>query len=281
MSKGDRANLERLLRSTWERQRQNDLPASASMPHPANVHHAPTKERRSLWDLWEVFAVTIGAILALEATSVWPLLYWPGVLIVYLGFAGIVFDGLRGRWHQHWLSRSAIAVVGIIGLACWTIGFVLAKADMTATSLASPGDMRLYLINSTDYDFDHLHITLSSDNMISRITQLEPACQDFNFFSGAPPVSAQLRDNDTGKTLQSLPSGPSLSNRMHLVCGELPRHSTATFAIALIATDIGKDPKNLLPKQFSAPKRLPEWCSIDGDYRAVGKARHTHFRWTY
>jgi hypothetical protein len=251
------------------------------MPHPVNVRQPQTKEQGSLWHLWEVVAATIGAILALEATSVWPLLYWPGVIIVYLGLAGIVLDALRGKWHPHWGIRSIIAAIGVICLAFWTFGFVLAKADMTATSQANPGDLRLYLINSTDHDFDHLHMTLSSDNVIAKIAQLEPACHDFNYFSGAPPVSVQLRDNDTGKTVPALPSGPSLSNEMHLVCGELPHRSTATFAVALIATDIGKDPQNPFPKQLNAPARLPEWCSIDGDYRALGKTRHFHFRWAY
>jgi hypothetical protein len=285
MSKGMRANLESLLRSAWESQQKRKEWAEM---HPSNgpakvtaTQHQRAEERGSLWHLWEVVAVIVGAILALEATSVWPLLYWPGVLIVCLGLAGIVIDALRGKWHQHWAVRSIIAAIGVVCFAYWIFGFVFAKANINATSLANPGDLRLYLINPADYDFTNLNISVSSDNIVARITQLEPVCQNFSFFSGAPPAAVSLRDNDTGKTSWGLPAGPNLSNGVRLICGELPRHSTATFVVALMATDLGKNPDNPFPQQAIAPARLPEWFRIDGDYRALGKTRPLHFRWTY
>jgi hypothetical protein len=283
--KGGRTELDALFESAWEGQQKRkkwaEMHPSTDPGKVPSVQRSRTGERGWWWHLWEVFAVVVGTILALEATSVWPLLYWPGVFIVYCGLLGIVVDALRGKWHWHWASRGGIAAIGVIFLACWTFKFVFAKAKIDATSLANPGDLRLYLINSTDHDFDNVSMSVSSDNIISRIAQLEPVCQNFNFFSETRPTYMELRDNATGKTMPTLQSGPGLSTRGRLMCGELPHHSAATFAVALMATDIGKNPQNPFPQRAIGPARMPKWFRIDGDYRALGKTRPIQFKWTY
>jgi hypothetical protein len=151
----------------------------------------PQKEEGSLWHLWEVSAVIVGAVLSLEATAIWPVLYWPGVWIVWIGFLGIIFDAVRGKWHRHWLMRCVIAAIGIGGIAYWTFGFVLAKASLRVDSKAglntTGADLRIYLDNPSDYAFKDLELEIFVDGMMYEISQLESVCQGLASFSEGPP----------------------------------------------------------------------------------------------
>jgi hypothetical protein len=237
----------------------------------------PKKEEGSLWHLWEVFAVIVGAILSLEATAIWPVLYWPGVCVVWMGLLGIIVDAVRGKWHRHWLMRCVIAAIGITGIAYWTTGFVFAKASLRVDSKAglngSGVDLRIYLDNPSDYAFKDMELEIFVDGMMSQVSQLESVCQGLSFFPEANPMFVSMTDKATGRSTDIFPAGGSLSKKMRIKCGELPRHSVATLIIPVASTDVGNDPKNPFPQQFSAPARLPKWVTVKGDYRALGKTR--------
>jgi hypothetical protein len=163
------------------------------------ARHKPNKEEGSLWRLWDVYAVIVGAILALEATAIWPLLYWPGVSIVWIGLLGIIVDAVRGKWHRHWLIRCVIAAIGVAGIAYWTIGFVFAKVSLRVDSKAglnaTGADLRIYLDNPSDYAFKDLELEIFVDGMMYEVSQLDPVCQGLASFPEGPPVFLSMTTN--------------------------------------------------------------------------------------
>lgn len=232
---------------------------------------------KKFWELWGIVAVILGAILALEATDVWPALYLPGVIVVYVGLIGLLWDAVTGKWHSKAWARVFFSVIICAAIAEWTFGFVLAKVSLTVDSKAGltggGADLRIYLDNSSDYAFKDMELAIFVDGMMSQVSQLESVCQGLSFFPETNPMFMSMTDKATGQTTNVFPAGGSLSKKMRVKCGELPRHSVATLVIPVASTDIGNDPKKPFPQQFSAPARLPKWVTIKGDYRALGKTR--------
>jgi len=243
----------------------------------------PHSEPKSLWRFWEFLVVLIGILATLELTELLPLLYWPGVVLVYVGLAGIVWQGLRGRWHDHVPMRIGIALLGVVGLAYWTCGVVFAKVpllvasqrSMGETAGAKVGDMKwesqwaelqIYLSSPSNHDIQDLDLEITvEDGMIPQISQLEPVCEGFHAFSVSQPT---VLNTSNGAIL---PSSPSMSNKFRIGCSKFPRGATTTLIVPYIASTPWNNGKP--PVQLFAPKHLPSGCTVKGEYRGLGKTR--------
>jgi len=248
-----------------------------------------TEENKSLWRFWEFLVAILGAIATLGLTELFPVLYWPGVVLVYIGFSGMFVSGLTGKWHNRLGWKILICVLAVLGLTWWTSGVVLAKLPLLVGSMRSMGDysdgynvgsikwnknwadLRIYLSNPSSHDLRDVDLEISVDGMIPQISQMEPVCQGFNAFSESNPISVNVSEN--GKETSLASTGPSVSNHFRVVCDKLPHGTTATLIVPVVATDMGRSKSNPFPKQLFAPKRLPEWCTVKGEYRALGKTR--------
>jgi hypothetical protein len=244
----------------------------------------PRPEPKSLWRFWEFLAVLIGILATLELTELLPIVYWPGVVLVYVGLAGIVWEGLRGRWHDNALMRIAIALLGILVLVYWTRAVVFAKVPLLVASQRSMGEtagtmvgdmkwesqwaeIQVYLSNPSDHDIQDVDLEITAEGgMIPRISQLEPVCDGFHAFSESQPL---VVDTNNGPILQS---SPSISNKYRVACSKFPRGATTTLIVPYIASNSwGTDGK--APSQLFAQKHLPTGCTVKGQYRGLGKTR--------
>jgi hypothetical protein len=179
-----------------------------------------------------------------------------------------------------------------VGLIYWTAGFVLASATISADSSANLGDypdgslqagikwdsshyeeVELHLTNSSDNDFHDVDLTLASDLWVAGAGQLEPVCSGFQVFSnkhteGRIGLTDSKSQNTTVRAGAVDLTEPS---KVRVICGRFPRHSTFSIVVVVIAYN---HPQNgRLPDTLFAPKRLPDWFSAEGDYRALGKTR--------
>jgi hypothetical protein len=84
--------------------------------------------------------VLVGAILAMEATVIWPVLYWPGVAVVYSGFFCLLWDTAKGKWGKNNWAQGIMVIGLCICIAVWTFGFVFADATLRVTTQAGMGD---------------------------------------------------------------------------------------------------------------------------------------------
>jgi hypothetical protein len=243
----------------------------------------PRPEPKSLWHFWEFLAVLIGILATLELTDLLPIVYWPGVVLVYVGLARIVWEGLQGRWHENEVVRIAIAVLGVLGLVYWTRDVVLAKVPLLVASQRSMGEtagaivggmkwesqwaeIQVYLSNPSDYDIQDIDLEITAEGgMIPRISQLEPVCDGFHAFSESQPL---VVDTNNGPILQS---SPSISNKYRVACGKFPRGATTILIVPYIAYNPWVNGK--APSQLFATKHLPSGCTVKGQYRGLGKTR--------
>jgi hypothetical protein len=255
------------------------------------------------WELWGVAVVLIGAILALEATSVWPSLYWPGVLLVYLGLIALIVDDLKGKWWKNKLGRVAFALLVVASLIFWTTNFVCARVPFNVVAGADLGDypqgtnlygiqwdsqhyenLRVSMINSSDYDFHDVELSVASDLWIVGATQQENVCSGIQFFKeqdtgeiDAAMVEVEDASGKTTKIPTSRPVDLSRPSRLRVVCDKFPRHSTVNIVAVMIAFNHAL-PGPRFPPTLFAPKILPQWVSVTGDYRALGKTRDVTYR---
>lgn len=259
------------------------------------AHSPPRMPRENRLSLLVEFsglvAVILGVALALEGTSVAPWLYPYAMALVYLGCAALLWGALNGHWHQYWAIRAFIALIVLMFGYQWTSRIVLAKVPLTVLEDRGWGDypdgtdiggikwkknwsdLRIYLVNPSDYDEKNIKLEISVDGMMQQIVQVSPVCQGFSAFPDAPPMFTSLTDPNTGKEESMPPSGSAISRNFRVVCDELPRKSNTDLIIPVISTDFGRDPSNPFPQQFLAPKRLPIWCIVRGEYQALGKTR--------
>jgi hypothetical protein len=245
----------------------------------------PKAEPKSLWRFWEFLAVIVGILATLELTSLLPILYWPGVILVYIGFGGVVIEGMRGRWHEHALLRIAISVIGLVGFAWWTCGVVFADVPLTIAFQRSMGeyadgtpvgdikwdsnwsDLRVYLTSPQGHDLQDIDLQISiKGEMIPKVSQLESVCEGFHGFSVSAPTALET---STGPII---PTGTPMANNFRIVCDKLPRNSTGTIIIPILSTNDWTDPAHP-PKFLTPPKRLVQGCRIFGEYRGLGKTR--------
>ena len=217
--------------------------------------------------IWEFLVVILGAIATLELTGLLPLLYWPGVVIVYIGLVGMIVDEVRGKGRHHIIWRVAISALGIVGLVWWTGWVVCARVPVIVDAkLGMDGAVRLYLGNQSRYDLERGDFEVSVDGMIVDVAQLAEVCQGFSYFPEDRPVFI-------GTSAGSLfPAGKSMANRGRILCEKLPHTSVVTFVIPVFTTDIGRNPQHPFP-QNAHSNRPPLWFKIKGEYRAVGKTR--------
>jgi hypothetical protein len=271
---------------------------SSSARHRAQ-QEAPTK---TLWKLWDIGVALLGAAMALEATGVFPWSYWPGVGLVYLGLVFLSWDGFRGRLFENKLGRFAVGSAALIAIVFWTTKVVLADAHLDLQASAWMGDYpagtnvggfsweehdedtRVYLVNTTDYDFEDVDLTLTSDLWLMGGAQLEQICPDLQIFRGPANTTLQLADgtiegkDSAGKPVQiPLPRPLDLSapTGLRLRCSKIPRRSTTPLVVVTIAYNQAHAAA-LAPTLF-APKRLPNWLTVKGEYRALGRTRNVAF----
>jgi hypothetical protein len=255
---------------------------------------AKADDEPSLWRFWELLAAIVGAIATLQVTELFPVLYWPGVILVYIAFGGMFVDGVRGKWSNHIPWRIVICGIAVLGLAWWTRWVVLAKVPLEVGSMRGMGDysdgsdigpvkwnknwtdLRIYLSDPSSHDLRDVDLEIAVDGMIPQISQMEPVCQGFNAFSESNPISVNVSDNGEETSLPS--TGAPFSNRFRVVCDKLPHGTTATLIVPVIATDMDRDSSHPFPTHLFAPKRLPEWCEVKGEYRALGKTRELDSR---
>jgi hypothetical protein len=194
--------------------------------------------------LWELFVALVGLILAMEATSVWPKLYYPGVILVYLGLVAAIVDSIQGKFvKQRWL-RWLFAVSLSLCLVYWTAAFVFANADLRLSAQPAMGnyvagstiagikwqknfeEIRVQMDNPTEYDFRDINLIISSDLIIQQVGQFESACEGFNEFSGVTGAALLT----AGKELIQ-PVAPTVSTKRHIRCSALASHSAASLVI--------------------------------------------------
>lgn len=260
-----------------------------------NPPHRTRKEQptetRPLWSVWELLVVIIGLIASLGITELFPFLYWPGVVLVYAGFAAIAIDGARGKWHKNALVRLFISAVGVLGIAWWSWGAVFVKAPLVVLTERSIGDypegtviggikwnsrysdLRIYLINSSAYEFRNIKLEIAADGMMQQIGQMDPVCQGFEAFPESLPMRVGSTEQPGSKQDDLLPTGSSISNHFRVVCDELPRKSNTDLIVPVMPVDIDLSASNPFPKQFGVPKRLPGACRVTGEYQVLGRTR--------
>ena len=167
------------------RPRCRDDEAASAAPH-TMAKRKLKKDDGPPRHLWEGLAAIVGAALALAGTDIWPVLYWPGVAVVYASLVGLLTDAARGKFHANWWVRLVFSLIICTALAWWTFGFVLAKAflrvDSKAGLTATGADLRIYLDNPSDYAFKDIEIEIFVDGMMYEVSQLEPICQRAHVF---------------------------------------------------------------------------------------------------
>jgi hypothetical protein len=144
-------------------------------------------------------------------------------------------------------------------------------------------DMRVHLVNDTDYDFRDVDVSLTSDLWVAGISRIDNVCQGMQLFqedvNGKRVPEMWLNGtNDKGKpedipitgAIQMSPSGTGV------ICDKFPHHSTISLVVALMAINRGINGGP--PATLFAPKRLPNWAKVNGDYRALGKTRGVYFK---
>jgi hypothetical protein len=248
------------------------------------------QDKKSLRGWWEAGVVIIGIIGTIEVTAVLPRLYWPCVVLVYIGLGLTVVDGFRGKWHSNIAWRIVVCVLGVCALLWWTFEVVFVKANIVADSSFNLGDypnetkigdrhwdnsledLRINLTNTSDYDFLNMNFAVSSDMMMKDIFQMEQVCQGFQAFVGEHPPKIELKDG-TGNVGVAPMVGPSIATKMRVRC-ELPAHSTVAMIVALMPTNIFN---GQWPAVFGGGKRKPKSCIVNGTYRAMGKTRTFEF----
>ena len=232
-------------------------------------------EKPSLWRFWEFVAVILGAIATLGLTDLLPVLYWPGVLMVWIGFGGMFFDGLGGRWHKKAPARIAISILGLVGFVWWTGWVVFAKVPVIVDAkLGGDGNIRIYLDNQSRYSLSGGDIEVSVDGLITDISQSSQVCQGFSYFPEDRPMFVTTNQGNL------FPSGKSWANKGRVVCDKLPHTSISSLVVSVFSTDIGRDPKKPFPQNAHSDK-LPKWCSVKGEYRALGRTREFHNKFEF
>lgn len=215
--------------------------------------------------------------LALEGTYLVPWLYWWATALVYVGCAAPLWGALNGHWHQRWLVRVPIALLTLLFLSLWTFEIVLAKATMKGYSQHLDNDLRVYLINDSDYDFHHIDVRIATNLIFSDVHQMEPVCQGFSEYTdqGGPPAYATIESG--GKEIIPLPAGPSIGNRVRVQCDELPKFSTAALVIHLSPMPELPTPSGvMIPRQT-----ILNYSTVRGSYMALGRERPVSFHWGY
>jgi hypothetical protein len=251
-------------------------------------------ESKSLWRLWELLAVIVGAIASLELTHIFPALYWPGVALVYFGLIGMVIGGARGKWNEHIVWKIAICTVGAVGILWWSFDVVFAKVSPSLGATTISGDypsgsdiagikwnsgmyeeVSFHITNSTGYDITDLDLILSSDLWVTGVGQLEPVCAGIRVFPvDSSEAYLDLKEEHSGKTIQTPPVVPidvGNPSRIRVVCDKFPRHSSISLVVAIVSFNRSNGAE--MPKQLFTAKRPPDWFGIQGEYMALGRER--------
>jgi hypothetical protein len=255
------------------------------------------------WELWGLIVALIGTALALEATTVWPALYWPGVLLVYVGLIAFAYDGATGKWSRNKWLRLLPVVCALAAIWYWSRNFVMVEAALNPDAYPTLGkydpgtnvggipwadhyeDLRLTLANRSDYDFHDVDLSLNSDLWVVGAGQMDNVCPSIQFFQDTKEKT-QIRgmwlnttDPSTGKAgTIPLPRPIDLTapTGLRLICDKFPRHSEIKLVVVLVAFNHSNN--GVLPQTLFAAKRLPAWFSVKGEYRALGRTRDVMFK---
>lgn len=222
----------------------------------------------------------LGAVATLALTDLLPALYWPGVAMVYIGFGGVIIEGLKGKWHKRWFVNTGIGILGLAGLIWWTGWVVFASIPVVVDAKLGIGNnIQIYIDNGSAYGLDDGDIEIQVDGaVIVNVSQISQVCQGFNYFPESNPVSIGI--NQGAEHGEILPSSPAWSNKGRIVCAKFPHNSITTLMVSVFTTDLGKDPRNPFPQNAHSTAK-PKWCSIKGEYRALGKTRHIDNKITF
>jgi hypothetical protein len=200
-----------------------------------------TEEKGSLWRWWELAAVIFGLFATLEITAIFRELYWPSVVVVYIGLVLATWGGYKGKWSSHVLGRLLLSGIGITALCWWTFGVVLVRVPLVIDSKQGVDGIRVYLDSPTRFDLKDVDLEVSVDGLITNISQLSAVCQGFNYFPEDRPT---YLDTSAGRVF---PADKSWSNKARVVCEKIPRESIVTLVVGIFTTDLG-NPKNPFPQ---------------------------------
>jgi hypothetical protein len=233
--------------------------------------------------------------------------YWVGVLSFYAGVVVTTWEVIVGADFK---SRRFIKVlfVGVLLLltTLFTASVVLVHVPMEALaeyrwSAPSPGtdvggfvwktqygELRLTLLNSTDYDFTDVDLNIKPDQPVAKIGQLSQIA-DVSFltpdnqeaFAGGNGMTIAMPEMGTvgpDGRIQDLPAHIEYSlGGFRVKCGSVPKHSTLDLVLATTGpkgnhlTGEGRsynlaDDTNLEPKE-------PSKVELHGSYVAVLRRR--------
>jgi hypothetical protein len=209
MPKGDRANLEHLLRSAWERQtamRKSPQGSEANALRPMRAKSAQrTKPNKPPRWMRRIVAYLRGAgivslLLAFAALMFLPDYFMGFVVLVYMAIALWGCD-LFFEIYSSEGGRVLVAIAVLIILAGFTFGFVWVKAPIgfrvmdnsvdypsgTVLGTTPPipwlneyDDLDVSIVNPTDHDYTDIDLTFKPDLPVAAISQVNGAPCSFS-----------------------------------------------------------------------------------------------------
>lgn len=261
-----------------------------------------TEKRKYLWDGG---ALAVGAGIAIMVTDLWPSLYWYGVVLFYVGTASLARHIATDDaiFANHPSVRKCAALIGLLAIFyLWSAKVVFVRASIGEEAVANIGDypqgqnvsgiqwedhfedLRLHLTNNSDYDFRDMDISLTSDLWVMGGIEEDNVCSHIRLFqenSNKVKIGdAWLGGTDSSGKPMTIPLGKPIDvtapTGLRVICDTFPRHSTISLVIVLIAFNPGRN--GVLEPSLFASKRLPNWISLEGDYRALGRTRDVSYR---
>ena len=226
------------------------------------------------------------------ATETWPWAYWPGLAGVYGGILLLAYHVSSEEAFQGLSlgTRIAIGIVAFCLVYIWSANTVFVKLPIDIRAIVDKGnypqgtdvagikwnpfysDVRLLLSNPTGHDYSDIDLAVATDEQIVQVGQVTDI-PNVSFFPQTSPPVITLGGAD-GQDLPVIPiKGTMQSCPIYRIRIEkLPRHSTIQIAVATVRMNAFVPGKGM-PDSLFAPKTMPKWLSVKGNYRAFARER--------